>query len=281
MGRISRTWSLMGASWQILKKDPEMLIFPLLSAVCCLIVVASFAIPLLDASGMKELLPPEKGATPQQQFVYYGVIFLFYFCNYFVIVFFNSAIVSCAVIRMRGGNPAVGDGIRSAAARLHLIVGWALVSATVGLILNIIENRSKKVGRFVAGLLGMAWSVTSFLVVPILIVEGTGPISALKESAVLLKKTWGEQLIGNFSFGLLFFLLSLPIVAVLALGFLAGNGAILIACIAVVVLYVIGLALVQSALQAIFQAAVYMYAREGKVPGGFESGMLRDAMSVR
>ncbi len=271
----------MGTSWQILKKDPEMLIFPLLSGICCLIVVASFAIPLLESSGIDGLIPPEKGATTQQQLIYYGALFLFYFCNYFVIVFFNSAIVSCAVIRMRGGNPTVGGGIRSAAARLPLIVGWALVSATVGLVLKMIENRSEKVGRLVAGLLGMAWSITSFLVVPILVVEGAGPISALKQSAVLLKKTWGEQLIGNFSFGFLFFLLALPIVGVLALGFLSGNTAVLIGCVAVVVVYAIGLALVQSALQVIFQAAVYVYARENKVPEGFEADMLRNAIRVR
>src|SRR5436190_24108713 len=114
---------------------------------------------------------------------------------------------------MGGGEPTVADGFRAASARLPVIAGWALVSATVGVVLRIIEDRSEKVGRFVAGLLGMAWTLVSFLVIPILVVENKGPLLALKESTKLLKKTWGEQLTGSFSFGLVFFLMSIPAVA--------------------------------------------------------------------
>src|SRR6266487_1004413 len=141
---------------------------------------------------------------------------------------------------------------------------WALVSATVGLVLRIIENRSEKVGRFVAGLLGMAWTLVSFLVIPILVVENKGPLKALSESTQLLKKTWGEQLVGNFSFGLIFFLLGIPPVALVVLGFFSGSGAAIGLCVAAAGIYLIVLALVQSALQAIFQAALYFYARNGQ-----------------
>ena len=210
--------------------------------------------------------------------MYYGTLFLFYFCNYFVIVFFNSAVIACAAIRMQGGDPTVGDGFRAAFARLPLIFGWALVSATVGLILRIIEDRSKTVGKIVAGLLGLAWTVVSFLVVPILVIEKKGPISALKESTLLLKKTWGEQIIGNFSFGFIFFLLNIPAIILIALGIFSGNVAILITCIILGVVYLIIVALIQSALQAIFQAAIYLYAREGEAPAGFEPDLLAYSM---
>jgi len=188
MGKFSHTWSLMGASWEVLKKDKEILIFPLISGICCLLVMASFAIPLVASDNWQ---PPGKEAATGELVEYYAILFLFYFCNYFIIVFFNSAIIACAVIRMGGGDPTVADGFRAAFSRIGLIVGWALVSATVGIILRIIEDRSKFVGRIVAGLLGLAWSVVSFLVVPILVVEKKGPMTALKDSTVLLKKTWG------------------------------------------------------------------------------------------
>ena len=139
MGKFSNTFSLMRASWEVLKKDKEILIFPLISGICCLLVVASFAIPLYASGNWR---PPGDEATANQQVAYYAVLFLFYFCNYFVIVFFNSAIIACAVIRMGGGNPTVGDGFRAAFSRVGLIAGWALVCATVGLILRIIEDRS-------------------------------------------------------------------------------------------------------------------------------------------
>ena len=268
----------MSACWKILKKDKEMLVFPLISGLACLVLLASFAIPIYFTGAWE---PPKSGADSSRQMMYYGTLFLFYVCNYFVMIFFNCAIVACATIRMGGGDPTVAEGFRAASARLAVIAGWALVSATVGLVLRIIENRSEKVGRFVAGLLGMAWTLVSFLVIPILVVENKGPLVALKESTQLLKKTWGEQLVGNFSFGLLFFLLGIPAYALVVLGIVSGSQAVALISIALAVLYVIALALVQSALQAIFQAAVYLYARNGQVPEGFQEEFLSGAMIQR
>jgi hypothetical protein len=265
----------MGASWDVLKEDKEILIFPLISGICCLLIMASFAVPMFLTGAWR---PPSGEATTADAVEYYGILFLFYFCNYFIIVFFNSAIIACAVIRMEGGDPTVGDGFRAAFSRIALIAGWALVSATVGVVLRIIEDRSKWVGRIVAGLLGIAWGVVSFLVVPILVVEKKRPITAVKESAALLKKTWGEQIIGNFSFGLVFFLLSIPAFVVIFLGVLTASPAAIIACVGLGVLYIVLLALIQSALQAIFQAAVYLYARDGQTPPGFDSRLLMDSM---
>ena len=124
----------------------------------------------------------------------------------------------------------------------------------------------------------MAWTVVSFLVVPILVVEKKGPITALKESTALLKKTWGEQLIGNFSFGFIFFLLLIPAFVLIALGIFAASGIAIATCISLAVIYIIVLALAQSALAAIFQAALYLYARDGQAPAGFETELLTDAM---
>ena len=276
MGKISRTWSLMSDCWQMLRQDKSLLLFPLLSGICCLALLASFAVPLY-ATGHWE--PPRSDAGSSQQVAYYGTLFLFYVCNYFIIVFFNAGIVACATMRMGGGQPTIGDGFRAAAARLPVIIGWALVSATVGLILRIIEDRSEKIGRIVAGLLGMGWTVVSFLVVPILVVENKNPIAALKDSTVLLKKTWGEQLVSNFSFGMIFFLLGIPAFALILLGVFAGSMTALVACITLAVLYLIVLALIQSALQSIFQAALYLYARDGQVPEGFRAEVLGGALS--
>jgi hypothetical protein len=273
--RISYTWGLMRASWNILKKDKTLLLFPLLSGICCLLVLASFAVPVFISGAWH---PPAHGAKPEETTVYYGFLFLFYLANYFVITFFNTAIVSCAMLRMTGGNPTVGDGFREAAARLPQVAGWALLSATVGLILRIIEDRSEKVGRIVAGLLGMAWTVVSFMVVPVLVAERKGPFAALKGSTELLRKTWGEQLVGNFSFGMMFGVLGLPAFGLIIFGLFIGNTAALVLCVALAVIYLVALSLIQSALQSIFQAAVYLYAHNETAPAGFESGMLANAL---
>ena len=266
----------MSDCWQVLKQDKELLLFPLISGICCLLLLASFAVPLYQTGAWE---PPGKDAATSRQVTYYGILFLFYVCNYFVVVFFNAAIVACATIRMSGGNPTIGDGFRAAASRLPVIVGWAIVSATVGLVLRLIEDRSEKVGRIVAGLLGMAWTVVSFLVVPILVVENKNPIAALKDSTVLLKRTWGEQLVSNFSFGMIFFLLGIPAFVLIFLGVYAGSTTALIVCVALAVVYLIVLSLIQSALQSIFQAALYLYARDGQVAQGFRAEALSGALA--
>jgi len=269
---------MMSASWQVLKQDKSLLLFPLISGLCCLLLLASFAVPLFVT---KHWQPPGRDAATVQQFAYYGVLFLFYVCNYFVVVFFNAAIVACATLRMTGGAPSFGDGLRAAGSRLPVILGWAVMSATVGVILRIIEDRSAKVGAIVAGLLGAAWTLVSFLVVPILVLENKNPFTALKESTGMLKKTWGERIVGNFSFGLIFFLLAIPAIVVIALGFFTRSLFGIVAGIGLGVIYLLVLALVQSALQAIFQAALYLYARDGQVPPGFEADVLGNAMAQR
>jgi hypothetical protein len=282
VGKFSRTFSLMRASWEVLKQDKELLLFPLLSAICCVLVLASFAGPILAmtdwqaasesvTSGAVESLSRSDGAISAEQAMHMLGLFLFYCCNYFVIIFFNAGLIACAEIRMEGGDPTVGDGLRAAWARLPAIAGWAVLAATVGLVLRMIEERSNFVGKIVAGLLGIAWSLTSFLVVPILVIENEGPLSALKRSASMLKKTWGEQIIGNFSFGLIFLLLALPGILLVALGFAANS----VALIVVSVMYFTAIALAQSALQGIFQAALYLYMRDGVAPEGFEASALQ------
>jgi hypothetical protein len=278
MKKIAHTWSLMSACWQVLKKDKAMLLFPLISGFCCLLLIASFALPLYATNHWR---PPARDAETAQQVIYYGVLFLFYVCNYFVVVFFNSALVACATMRLSGGNPTLGDGFRAAAARLPVIAGWAVISATVGLVLRVIEDRSEKVGRFVAGLLGTAWTVVSFLVIPMLVVENKNPFTALKESTLLLKKTWGEQVVGNFSFGLIFFVLAIPAFLLILLAVFSGSLAVIILSVALAVIYLLILGLVQSALQSIFQAALFLYARDGQVPAGFEAELLGNAMASR
>ncbi|MFI5457072.1 MAG: DUF6159 family protein [Isosphaerales bacterium] len=280
--KFSYTWELMGASWGVLKQDKELLVFPLISGICCLLVAASFAAPIWYTGNWH---PPGRDANWQRQVVYYGVLFLFYLCNFTVITFFNTAIIAGAIERMSGGDPTFASCLSASFSRLPLIFGWAFVSATVGLVLRMIEDRSEKVGQFVAGLLGMAWSIASFLVVPILVAERKGPIDALKDSASLLKKTWGEQLVSNFSFGVVFFLLSLP--AYLVIGFAVYAGVALksiplaVAAAVLGVVYLIVLALVQSALQSIFQAALYLHVREKLDPTHYPDNLLADAMDRR
>src|SRR5581483_11173043 len=109
-------------------------------------------------------------------------------------------------------------GFRAAMARLPQIFAWALVSATVGVLLKVIENAHERVGAIIADLLGLAWSIMTFFVVPVLVVERVGPVDAVKRSISLLRETWGEALVGRAGLGFILFLLALPLILVAIVG---------------------------------------------------------------
>jgi len=275
--RMSRGWELARESWNVLKLDRELLVFPFLSGLACLVVLASFALPLWGAGFFDDV--GKDNAAPQNPLMYV-VLFAFYFVNYFVIVFFNSALVGCAIIRFKGGDPTVADGFRAATDRLPQILGWALVAATVGLVLKLIESRSEKVGQIVAGLMGMAWSAVTYFVVPVIVIERKGPIEATKRSLAILRRTWGEALTANFGIGFVIFLVSLVGIVPMVLGVLAFSAGLVplgVLGIGVGIVLLLIVNLILSALNAIVIAALYLYAAEGSVPRYFDNRLLADA----
>lgn len=271
--RMSRGWRLAMQALEVLKADKELLLFPLLSGIACILVLGSFAVPMLFTGFFEK---------EQHNALSIVILYLFYAANYFVIVFFNSALIACAIIRFKGGNPTLKDGFSAAFSRMPQILGWALVAATVGLILKIIEERSERFGEIVAGLLGMAWSAVTFFVVPVIVVEKTGPIDAAKRSFAILKRTWGEALTANFGIGMIVFLANLAGIIPLVLGImLVANGmtslgALLIVAGIVVMLIV---SLISSALTSIVNAGLYLYAKEGTVGSHFDDNLFREAFA--
>src|SRR5579872_1003473 len=209
--RITNGFDLARCSWAVLIKDKHLILFPIISGMLFLLVIASFAVPLatlVDWRDFQQHLQQNKNKPPMWV---YPVTFAFYFCCYFVMIFCNSALVSCALLRFNGQEPSLGDGFRASCARLPQILAWAFVSASVGLILKLIENAHEKIGEFISAILGTAWSIMTFFVVPVLVVEKVGPFEAVGRSVSLLKKTWGEALIGRLGLGLFLFLLAIPV----------------------------------------------------------------------
>jgi hypothetical protein len=245
-----------------------------------LLVLATFAVPLAFAGAFQI---PEEGLSDARKILFACLTFAYYFINYFVIIFFNSALVACAIIRLKGGDPVVQDGIGAAMARLPQIAGWALVSATVGLILKAVESRSERAGAIVANLLGMAWSITTFFVVPILVVEKAGPVAALKRSAGLIRQTSGESLSSSMGIGFLSFLACLPALLLLSGGAAVMSTAVVAGglLVAAGIVWILVVSLISSAVSSILLAALYIFAAEGEMPGQFDSGMLQSAFTTR
>ena len=277
--RLRNSWALVKASAAVLRSDKELIVFPIVSTIALALVTITFILPMIAAGLFDDMF------TGESRILGYIVAFVYYTVNYTVIIFANSALVGAAMIRLKGGDPTLGDGFRIATERFGTILGYALISATVGLILKIISERGKRVGQIVANLGGMAWSLATYLAVPVLVVEKVGPLEAVKRSANLLKRTWGEQIAGNFGIGavqglaiLLVFLLSVPFFI------LAGSAeSLLISALTGValVIAIVLISLIGSTLNGIYVAAVYRYAAEDDVGIFFDEQMVREAFRAK
>lgn len=281
---IQRSFELAKSSWNVLRTDTKLVVFPIISAICCFVVLLSFVGPLvgLHLAGKIDLDPNNNGQIP---IWVYPVVFAFYFCNYFVIVFCNAALVSCALMRFNGQNPTIGDGFNAALSRTPQIAAWALVSATVGLLLYIIENVHEKVGEIVSAVLGTAWTIMTFFVVPVLVVEKAGPFEAISRSLAILRKAWGEALIGRLGLGLIKLVLAIPGILLLiggaALLVLVQPVAFGIAVIVLALVYFLAFAAVSAALDTIFLTALYQYAAFDRVPAGFSRESIEGAFYAK
>ncbi len=282
MSKLANGWTMMKASYQVLKLDPELAIFPVLSGIATVLVTATFIIPFAmvgEGFGALERLGEEGGS-----YLAYAVGFLYYLVLYFLIFFFNTALAGAALIRLDGGDPTVKDGLEIAFRKLGVILEYAAVAATVGMILRAVEERAGFVGRIVIGLIGLAWTLATYLTVPVLVSREMGAIDAVKESAALFRKTWGEQMVGNVGFGLLTTLALLGMIALAVPVFIlvapasAALAAVMALCFLVALVTLIVLS---SALQGIYSAALYRYATTGEPGGPFEPAMMRQAFRPR
>jgi hypothetical protein len=286
MGRLSRSWDLVTASFSILWQDKQLLMFPVLSGISCMVVTvlllaggaAIFAPQLGDLSALFARNNPE--AVVRSPAVM-GAVFALYLANYFVIIFFNVALVGVANSRFTRENWTFDRGLQLAWQRKWVILQWAFIAATVGMVLRALSERAGFIGRIVVGIIGVAWNLACYFVVPVLAFENLSPGAALHRSAELFKETWGEKVAGGFSLGLIFFLMMIP-------GFLIWIGAInyagpkgLLAGGIFMAAYFLLLSIVSSAVQGIFNTALYRYASDQTAPPGFSQNLFRDAWSPR
>lgn len=275
MGRIQNTLELAKLSWGVLKKDRELLAIPILSflvSVALLIPLAFFAFAMANTSGASE----EAAANPAMLFLAVIAALGLSVTG----VFFNGALVAGAHERLVGGDPTVGSAMRKAFSRIAGLVPWAILTATVGMILRALRERAGWLGQFAINMIGLAWDVATFLVVPAIIIDGKGAIEGLKTSGSLLKSTWGENLAARVGFGILGFVAILPGVLV---GFLLGalGGVALYVGVAIGAVWVAVVVVIMTALNAVFQAALYLYATSGMAPSGFEGSSIGESFGQR
>jgi hypothetical protein len=273
VGRFRNSLDLAKSSWGVLRSDRELILLPFFSFIATIVVAASFFLPIISLSH-------STGVDGSQQSSFGPVEYILFFVGYvalaYVTIFFNAALVHAADERMRGGNPTLGSALRGARSRAGQILPWAIVSATVSLVLRAIQERGGIIARIAAGFAGLAWSLVTFLVLPILVIEGLGVGAAIKRSSELFKRTWGEQVIATSGIGLVGFV---AVIAGLPLLLLATTGILVLQVIGIGAFAVwVGLVVcVTSALSGVFQTALYHYAANGMPPAAFAPAALEGA----
>jgi hypothetical protein len=263
-----RSYGIFRQSLAILSADKEILIFPVLSGIAMLFVFA-LMIGGGFVMGVFRAILESSGEGSMSEVVGYAVLFVWYFLSWFVGLFFNVAVIHCAKIRLDGGDPTVGDGISASMRHIGRIAAWAAISATVGLLAQILRDKLKGLSRIFVWLGEAAWAVSTFFIVPVMIFEERSIFDSIKQSMNLLKKTWGESLVGGGGIGLFIFLLAIPGIIPAAIGIAIGNAGAVISGIAIAMLWWLALACISSALGGIYRAALYVYATEQRVAPGF------------
>ena len=264
--RLRRGWNITKLGIHVVRADPELMVYTLLSGLFSI----GAAIGLLAATGAIGFFTG--GEEGMGMGMYVGM-FLTYLVVGMITVFWNAAIIASAYERLTTGtNPSFSYGIKEAAKRLPAILMWGLISGTVGLVVGLLEGMAQDdnpvvrvIGSIASLIVQVAWWMTTFFVVPMLVLEGYQVGESMRRSPELFEKTWGEDVVSMGGTGIVNFLVILLVVLIcmplFALGQL-GMG------LAFALMFIgIGLSvLFFTACEAVNRASLYYYAKTGESP---------------
>ncbi len=281
---FSRSWEITKLSYAVMKKDKELLMFPVLALIFSVIFILVILFPtviIILISGDKLVFG----------LIQYLAIFIIYLGLAFIATFFNVCTVYTIKKRFEGGNSKSSEAIKFAFSKIYLIFLWSLLAATVGLILKLIEGaaqRIKGVGglivNLIQGFLGMAWSIITLFVIPSIVYKNMTPINAIKNSVGVLKRTWGESLIRVFGLGFAEFLFIIAgIIVLIPLFFISAVMGIfgILFILLLAIIYFVGVALIFSVMNSVFNTALYVYGETGKVPSEFNERVIKNAFKTK
>jgi hypothetical protein len=265
--RFRNGFRLVQASWNVLKADRELLLLPILSFLssAALLALVFFGLFADDLTVIRDNAPMTT-PTPFE----WIVLGLAAYALSYITIFFNVALVCAADDRMTGGDPTVGSALSDAWRHAAAIAPWAFVSVIVSLVLRAIQERAGILGRIAAGLLGLAWALITYLILPVLVLEGLTVREAIARSKDLFVRTWGEAVSGEIGMSMVTFvavLLALPPLLLIGGG---GQPALIVVAVALGLAWVLVVAVVMGALNMVFRVALYRYAADGEAPDGFE-----------
>jgi hypothetical protein len=276
---FGRSYRMFGDSLAVLRQDKTLLMFPILSGIFTIIAAVAFAFAEI-VTGAVHLNQTAANGTEQITPLGYAFLFVWYFVSWGIVLFFNVAIIHCAKLRFDGKPATLSDGVNCAFSHAPKILMWALVSAFVGVILQVVADRNKIVGGIIKAVLGAAWAVSTFFIVPVMIYEDLSLWGSFKRSIELIYKSWGTAAVLDLGTGLFIFLLLLPAIIFPIAGAAIGPVGLYVG-FAVMILWVLFVCALSSALNGIQRAALYNYASTGVVPNGMNAEVFQYAFKAK
>jgi uncharacterized protein DUF6159 len=289
-GKIRRSWAMAMASWSVLERYPGLMILPVISAsalVAALLLMGGFIIEAGGFTQAGELVRRFDHYWDTHSTIAIVAMVAAGWVLTTVSIYFNSALVFCVMRCFAGHRPSIRDGLTAAVARLPQIVGWAFVATVVGTVIAMVQDLLKErlgfLGSLVGGLFDIAWAAVTYFVLPVLVVEGSGPVTSVKRSSALLRQTWGEAVVNNVGLAAFGMVAALPAVAMIvvgvALAIATGNGAMAAVLFGTALLYLVVMSVMLSTLGTILQTGLYVYATTGRAP--FDEALVRDAFQPK
>lgn len=280
IGKFKASKTIVMESWAVLKQDKNIMWFPVVSAISTVlaVIILGYLFFLVILGGHTAGFDP-KNTEQFGNVVSYVMLFIFYLIVMFIVNFFEAGLFTVVQGRFSGQSLSFKDGINNAKKYIGKIFIWSLISATVGVILQLIANKSRIIGQIVAMVLGATWNILTFFSLPVLIIGNLSVKDSFKESASMIRKTWGETFIVKFGVGLFFSLIIFVLIALsvgLVIIFQSAIAAIVI--LAVLIAAVIILSIISTTLNSIFKLVLFNYARTGQVPQGFSAEVIGGAV---
>lgn len=278
MNVFERSWKILKLSLDVMKKDKELFLFPLFGGIFSILFMIAMIFPIIIVTPASE-----KVGTGLSL---YAVIFIVYFGLAMIATFFNTCVVYTVKTRFEGKNATFLDSIKFTLSRIHLVIAWGLISATVGLLLRIIDEIGERMGavgevivKIITSILGAVWSIITLFVIPAMVYHNVGPIDAIKRSAKALKSAWGESLIRYYGLGIIqIILIVVGIILGIVLAMATSSITLLFyTIILLTIIYVVAVIVFFNLANTIFNTALYFYADTGKLPDAYNSEIIKNA----
>jgi len=274
LSKLILSWRFVVQSLKFLSNNKDLLIFPIVSVIACLLFLA-----LTVGAGVIEL-PLIEHVTQTQKYILIATLLLIYLLLSYIIIFFNACLLACATLRLQGQQASKWDGVKLAAQHKGQIFNWSLISTTVGYIIHSLENSHGFIREIIGYILGFTWAIGSYFVIPVLIFENIGPFQALKRSYQIFGRGWRKMVSVNlFSFLLMAAILGLWGLALYSAPQLPAS--MIENSVIALILIFIGLLIINNAFNQIIRGALYISIIQNQTPVGYDEHLLKQSFQKR